>query len=114
MIADQAISGGGELCDLTIDKASGTVSLSDNLIVNGDFTHLSGQFDANGQSVEFEGYNTTIDADSIVFGDVILNTSGTTTVDVDMYIDGNLKGPFGERRKVSYTCGTSTPWRLSI
>ncbi|QDT04437.1 Pentaxin family protein [Rubripirellula lacrimiformis] len=84
--------GTGELGNLVINKASGTVQLIDDLELGGSFTHTSGDFDTNGHTVEFQGHNTTIDAGSATFGDVILNStvSGTRGIVGDLNVDGDL------------------------
>ena len=86
---DQTITtdGSGELHDVTIDKTSGKVTLQNDLQVSGDFTVSNGEFDQNGQLLEFQGSNTTIDAAGVAFGDVTFNVSGTTTITHDMAVE---------------------------
>ncbi|EMB19110.1 protein containing Cadherin domain protein [Rhodopirellula europaea 6C] len=93
--ADQTIStggGAGELGNLVINKASGTVQLVDDIELGGDFTHTSGGFDTNGQTVEFQGHNTTIDAGSLTFEDVILNSTiaGSRVIVGTLDVDGDF------------------------
>ncbi|MCC9656619.1 cadherin domain-containing protein [Rhodopirellula halodulae] len=92
---DQTISTGGgtgELGNLVINKASGTVRLLNDIELGGDFTHTSGGWDTNGQVVEFQGHNTTIDAGSATFDDVILNSTvaGSRVIVGTLDVDGDF------------------------
>ncbi|EMI46059.1 LamG-like jellyroll fold domain-containing protein [Rhodopirellula sp. SWK7] len=92
---DQQISTGGgtgELSNLEINKASGTVQLVDDIELGGNFTHTSGGFDAGGNTVEFQGHNTTITAGSASFDDVILNSTvaGSRVIVGTLDVDGDF------------------------
>ncbi|WP_233214590.1 LamG-like jellyroll fold domain-containing protein [Rhodopirellula bahusiensis] len=92
---DQQIStdgGTGELGNLEINKASGTVQLLDDIELGGDFTYTSGGWDTNGQTVEFQGHNTTIDSGSATFDNVILNSTvaGTRVIVGTLDVDGDF------------------------
>ncbi|EMI57701.1 LamG-like jellyroll fold domain-containing protein, partial [Rhodopirellula sallentina] len=84
--------GAGELGNLVINKASGTVQLLDDIELGGDFTYTSGGWDTNGQTVEFQGHNTTIDSGSATFDDVILNSTvaGTRVIVGTLDVDGDF------------------------
>ncbi|MDA8746384.1 Ig-like domain-containing protein, partial [Rubripirellula amarantea] len=92
---DQQISTGGgtgELGNLAINKASGTVELLNDIELGGNFTHTSGGFDAGGNTVEFQGHNTTITAGTATFDNVILNStvSGTRNIVGTLDVDGDF------------------------
>ena len=87
---DQSISGTGELSNVSINKASGTATFTQDMIISGDFTHVAGTVDASSVTIEFEGYQTNIDANGVTFGDVVLDVSGTTDIVSDLNVDGNL------------------------
>ena len=89
---DQVISANGasgELNNLTIDKAAGTTTIADTLLISGNFTHVEGDVDATG-TVEFKGNGATISAPDMEFNDVVFD-SGTLTIDGSIDVEGDLE-----------------------
>ena len=90
---DQTIAangGSGELHDLTINKTSGTVTFTDHIEISGDFTHTTGTVDTSSATIEFQGTNTNIDAASIDFSNVVIQTGGTTNFVGGLNVEGDL------------------------
>ena len=90
---DQTIGangGSGELHDLTINKTSGTVTFTDHIEISGDFTHTTGTVDTSSATIEFQGTNTNIDAASIDFSNVVIQTGGTTNFVGGLNVEGDL------------------------
>ena len=88
---DQVIGadgGSGELNNVTIDKASGTTTIADTLLISGDFTHVDGEVDATG-TVEFKGNGATVNAPGMEFNDVTLD-SGTLNFVDNLDVAGDL------------------------
>ncbi|MGB0716696.1 MAG: DUF4347 domain-containing protein, partial [Phycisphaerae bacterium] len=89
--ADQTISGNGEeIGSLTINKPSGTVTIDQDLRIDGNYDVQAGTVDATSATIEFEGYKTDINAGNTTFGNVVLDVSNTTDIVSDVNINGNL------------------------
>ncbi|MDJ0852704.1 MAG: tandem-95 repeat protein, partial [Myxococcota bacterium] len=91
---DQALGAGGaggtgELHDLRIEKPGGTVVVHDHVQISGDLHHVSGEVDATGATVEFQGDGNRIDAVGVAFGNVILDGYRFTLAS-DLDVDGDL------------------------
>ncbi len=88
---DQSISAGGgvgELNHLSIEKAAGTVTLTDEIEFSGSYKDNGTTVDATGAKVELQG-NPTIAANGTTFGDLEINAS-TVTIDGTLDVDGDL------------------------
>ena len=90
---DQTITtdGSGELHDVTIDKASGQVTLGNDLEVSGDLIVLNGSLSAGSHGLIIQGSNTLIDIGDSVLGDLTLRTGGTLTIVGELDVDGDLR-----------------------
>ena len=89
---DQTISangGSGEVHNLSIDKAGGSVTMADRLDITGSYADGGTAVDASGAQITVQG-NTTLSASSTSFGDVTLQV-GTMDIDGTLDVDGDLE-----------------------
>jgi hypothetical protein len=92
---DQVLSssdGTGVVCNLQIDKSSGTLTILDTIRMQGtSFTYTAGTVDASGSKIVFYTSINAITPGAMKFGDVQFHTSaGTVTITGTLDIDGNL------------------------
>ena len=92
-IADQTFSGtatfaAGNLPDLEISKAGGTLTLSGTIRSANDWTHAAGAVDPDGSTVVFAGA-LAVDAAGMSFNDLRV-AGGTATLAADLVVSGDL------------------------
>ncbi len=91
--ADQTFSGtasfaAGNLPDLEISKAGGTLILSGTIRSTNDWTHVAGAVDPDGSTVVFAGA-LAVDAAGMSFNDLRV-AGGTATLTSDLIVAGDL------------------------
>ncbi|HEX9835185.1 MAG TPA: hypothetical protein VGA66_19260, partial [Mycobacterium sp.] len=91
--ADQTLSGtatfaAGNLPDLQISKAGGTLTLSGTIRSANDWTHAAGAVDPDGSTVVFAGA-LAVDAVGMSFNDLRV-VGGTATLTADLIVSGDL------------------------
>jgi hypothetical protein len=88
-----ASGGTGELPNVTINKASGTLTIQDTIEISGDWTHTAGTVDAGTSMVAFTNVNQgqTVSAGAMSFNNLTIG-KGTTTLTANgtMGLNGNL------------------------
>lgn len=93
-IGDQSLSAGGAygmVPSIDIDKASGKLTISDQIGVHKDWKHTRGDVDASGSIVRFVAFDKTIDAQGMAFNDVEIATGGNSvTVVGSMRVGGSF------------------------
>lgn len=91
---DQTLSANGtfnEVPSVTINKPSGKLTLADQIGVFNNFTYTAGTVDARAATVKFVGYDKTISAAGMTFGDVVIDTGGNSvTVTGSLTVGGSL------------------------
>ncbi len=89
---NQTFSGNGQVGNLTVQKAGGTLTLANTIYVVGNLTHVSGNVDGGTSTVMFRGIDQTVDASGMLFNNVTFNLpagSDLTVVGV-LDVNGNL------------------------
>ncbi len=85
--------GTGELPHVTINKASGTLTIQDIIEISGDWTYTAGTVDAGTSTVAFTNVNQgqTVNAGAMSFNNLTID-KGTTTLTANgtMGLNGNL------------------------
>ncbi|MBM4090675.1 MAG: calcium-binding protein, partial [Planctomycetes bacterium] len=81
---------GRALNHVIIAKTAGSLNLTENLEIRGNLLNNSGEADFSDHRVTFASQNAQIAADGVAFGDVVINTTGTTRITGTMDLDGNL------------------------
>jgi uncharacterized delta-60 repeat protein len=87
---DQTLNTTGQALEsLSIDKASGVLTITDTLVINGNLTHTAGSVEASTSQITFDGNTVAvINSGTMTFGDVLIdkgswNMDITNTMDVD-------------------------------
>ncbi|MEO0331920.1 MAG: hypothetical protein AAF223_09565, partial [Bacteroidota bacterium] len=88
----QVISGSLTFRSVDINNTSGSIQLSNDINVAGDWTYTTGTFNQNTHLLTFNGTtNQTIDGSPFSFDDIVINNSAGITLDASqMTINNNL------------------------
>ncbi|MGE3316321.1 MAG: beta strand repeat-containing protein, partial [Planctomycetaceae bacterium] len=89
---NQNFSGNGRVGNVTVNKASGTLTLRNTITVDGNWVHTAGTVNAGTSTVVFTGGDKTVSATGMSFNNVTLNlgAGGDLSVVGTMDVNGNL------------------------
>ena len=88
---NQSVSAaGGMVRNLIVNKSGGTATLNNDLIIEGSFSRVAGDFVTAGRTLTLRGSGLNLDTNALVLGNVTLDSNAVLSLASDMIIDGSL------------------------